>query len=87
MEDGKIIRYVKVLSVEMVSNEKTMYGCWYIDDSDSAEKGDVVSARFKYQNVRGKVVEVVRCVYPYVILSGIKVNPIYEICERASDKV
>lgn len=84
MEDGKIVRYVRVIAAEMFGYGGTAEnGCWYIDDTDSAEVNDKVSAPFKYQEIEGTVVEVVRCVYPYVMFSNMKIKHIYEITERS----
>lgn len=50
------------------------YPSWYYDDCDKAEKGDLVLASYGDEKLTGQVVQVVRCVYLYVIYDVKKQN-------------
>ena len=71
IEGKTIIRYLKVRMPECDS--------WYIDESDSAEIGDVILAPFSTYELKGVVKQVVRCIYPHVVFEVRKTKSIIEI--------
>ena len=73
VEGETTIRYVKVRMPE--------YDPWYIDESDTAEIGDIVLAPFTGLELKGVVKQVVRCIYPHVVFEVRKTKSIIEIVE------
>lgn len=74
-KSGNIIRYVLV---------KFAFGypSWYYDDCDKAEKDDLVVASYGVEELTGRVIQVVRCVYPHVIFDIKKTKPIIKVVNK-----
>ena len=60
MQEGDIIRYLLVVSPAFREP------AWYIDETDSIEKGAWVDLTYGVIETFGEVTTVVRCIYPYV---------------------
>lgn len=72
---GDIIRYVLV-------KFDFGYPSWYYDELDEAEVGDFVLASYGVEELIGQVIQVVRCVYPYVIFDIKNTKPIFKVVKR-----